>query len=68
MNTTKRNVIVSAVLAIALCASLITGATLALFTSEDNINVAVTSGKVNVVASVNGLDLYSPASITGGGV
>ncbi len=51
--TIKRNVVVSAILAIMLCVSLITGATFALFTSESNVNIAVSSGKVSVVASID---------------
>lgn len=61
--TIKRNVLVSAILAIMLCVSLIAGATFALFTSESKVNIAVTSGKVDVVATMNGLTLYSPTSI-----
>lgn len=59
----KRNVIVSAVLSIALCVSLVAGATFALFTSESKVNIAVTSGKVKVVASVSEFKAYSPAAI-----
>lgn len=51
--TIKRNVIVSAILAIMLCVSLIAGATFALFTSESKVNIAVTSGKVSVVANID---------------
>lgn len=51
--TIKRNVVISAVLAIMLCVSLITGATFALFTSESKVNVAVTSGKVKVTATAS---------------
>lgn len=51
--TIKRNVVVSAVLTIALCVSIIAGATYALFTSESKVNVAVTSGKVDVVANAD---------------
>lgn len=61
--TIKRNVLVSALLDIMLCVSLIAGATFALFTSESKVNIAVTSGKVDVVATMNGLTLYSPTSI-----
>ncbi len=53
MNTVKTKVLVSAILSIVLCVSLIAGATFALFTSESNVNIAVTSGKVDVVASVD---------------
>ena len=39
-------------LTIILCLSLIAGSTYALFTSEDQVNIAITSGKVNVVATI----------------
>ena len=55
----KRRVLVMSLLTIALCFSLIFGATYALFTSESKVNIAVTSGKVNVVASVENLKIYS---------
>lgn len=57
--TIKRNVVVSAILAIMLCVSLIAGATFALFTSESKTNIAVTSGKVNVTATVENERLSS---------
>ena len=47
----KNKILVSSILTIALCLSLIAGSTFALFTSESQVNVAVTSGKVNVVAT-----------------
>lgn len=49
----KKNIIISSCLTIALCASMIVGSTFALFTSESKVNIAVTSGKVSVVASVD---------------
>lgn len=49
---TKSKVLVSALLVIALCASVIAGTTFALFSSEDKVNIAVTSGKVSVKASI----------------
>ncbi len=52
---TKRNAVISAVLAVMLCVSLISGATFALFTSESDVNVAVASGKVKVTATVGGV-------------
>lgn len=55
----KSKIIVSAILAIALCVSLIAGTTFALFTSEDSVNIAVTAGNVEVEA---GLSLVSTAS------
>ena len=42
----KRRILVMSFLTIALCFSLIFGATYALFTSESKVNISVTSGKV----------------------
>ena len=55
----KSKTFLGAVLSIALCVSLIAGATFAIFTSEANVNIAVTSGKVNVTATVGNLKLSS---------
>ncbi len=57
--TTK--VILSAITVIALCLSVISGATFALFTSETGANIAVTSGTVKVIASIDedSLERYS---------
>ena len=55
----KSRTFLSTVLGIALCASLIAGATFAIFTGEASVNIAVTSGKVNVTATVDNLKLYS---------
>ena len=48
----KKKVILSSVLSIVLCLSLICGATFALFTDTETVNIAVTSGKVDVNASI----------------
>ena len=48
----KKKALVSSFLIIALCASIIAGSTFALFTSESSINVAVTSGTVDVQATI----------------
>lgn len=67
MNTTKRSIVVSAILVIALCVSLVAGATFALFTSESSVNITVSSGKIDVVASIDadsiavGTTLASPS-------
>ncbi len=53
----KSKVLVPSIATIAVCASLVAGGTYALFTSESQVNVAVTSGTVDVVASVNALSL-----------
>ena len=54
----KKSLLVSA-LTIVLCLSLIAGSTFALFTSESKVNVAVTSGTVNVVATPGDFQTYS---------
>lgn len=53
MKNAKRSVIITAILAIIMCASLAAGATFALFTSSSSVNIAVTSGNVEVTASVD---------------
>lgn len=64
----KKKVILSSILTIALCLSLIAGSTFALFTSESSVNIAVTSGTVKVTATIDEtLGLYSPTSIGGNG-
>lgn len=45
--------ILSSLTAIAMSASLVVGGTYALFTSESKVNVAVTSGKVKVLATID---------------
>ena len=55
----KSKVVLSSVLAIAMSASLAVGGTYALFTSESEVNVAINSGKVEVVATAGGLNTYS---------
>lgn len=52
MKKAKRSVIITAILAIIMCASLVAGATFALFSSSSSVNIAVTSGNVEVTASV----------------
>lgn len=56
MNSTKTTLLLS-VLTIALCLVLVTGATFALYTSEEPTNVVVSSGKVAVMAK---FDKFSP--------
>lgn len=56
---TKSKILFSSFLAIIFCLSLMVGATFALFTSESKVNVAVTSGKVSVVATAEDLKMYS---------
>lgn len=60
MKSTKRNVIVSAFLAIALCMSVIAGATFALFTSNAKVNLSITSAKVKLLnATIENKKMYS---------
>ncbi len=63
--TAKRSIIVSAVLAIIMCVSLVAGATFALFTSDSKVNISVSSGKVKVEATVEGFQTYSGKDLTG---
>ena len=49
----KNKIIISSILTIALCLSMIAGSTFALFTSKSQTNIAVTSGKLEVVANIN---------------
>lgn len=63
MKSTKRNVIVSAFLAIALCMSVVAGATFALFTSSAKVNLSITSATVKATADVENLKLYSTTEV-----
>ena len=63
----KSKTFVGALIGIALCVSLIAGATFAIFTSESKVNIAVTSGTVKVTAEVTGLTLYSPTTLNADG-
>ena len=55
----KKKVLLSSILTIALCLSLIAGSTYALFTSQDSVNIAVTAGKVSMEASIANVKLWS---------
>ena len=68
MKNAKRNVIVSAFMAIALCMSVVAGATFALFTSNSSVNIAITSGNVQVTATASDLTVYSPKSVNENGI
>ena len=59
----KGKIIATSIASIAMCASLIAGGTYALFTSESTVNIAVTSGKVDVNATIveDSLQTYSYA-------
>ncbi len=49
----KKKIVAMSLLSIIMCASLIVGATFALFTSKSDINIAITSGNVEVVATID---------------
>ena len=53
----KRRILLSSIATILLCLCLISGSTFALFTNSVNVNVAVTAGKVDVVATVDDTSL-----------
>ena len=62
----KKNILWSSIMTIALCLSLISGATFAMFTSSDRVNIAVTSGNVNINADLlSDVKLYSAKKTTG---
>lgn len=55
----RSKVIATSIATIAMCASLAVGGTYALFTSESEVNIAVTAGTVDVRAIASELTLYS---------
>lgn len=65
----KVGIIASSVATIAVCASMVVGSTYALFTSEDKVDIAITSGNVEVTAEVQHLTMdYDKAHVTGSNV
>ncbi len=58
MKNTKK-ILTGAMLIILLCLSIIVGSTFALFTSESKNNIAITSGKVDVVSNLSNLKTYT---------
>lgn len=64
----KKKALLSSILTIALCLSLISGASFALFTGESQTNIAVTSGTVKLTATIGELSLYTPKAISESGV
>lgn len=61
----KKKILLSSILVIALCVSLIAGSTFALFTSESKFDISVTSGNVDIVATVDSVTLYSAVATDG---
>ena len=55
----KKKLLLTSILSIVMCFSLICGATFALFTSESKVNIAVTSGTVSVTANVGTVETGS---------
>ncbi len=67
----KKKTIAASIMSIAICGSIVTGATFALFTSESKTNVAIQSGNVDVKAilqkSTSEDWIYSPTEIAADG-
>ena len=55
----KKKILLSSIVTIALCLCMIAGSTFALFTDDATNNVAVTSGTVDITATLGDLQLYS---------
>ena len=62
----KKKVLLSSIATIALCLCLIAGSTYALFTSNSEVNIAVTAGKVDMVAGIEITKLESVKSDANG--
>ncbi len=63
----NKKIILSSILSIILCVSIIAGGTFALFTNESTSNIVVSSGKVDVAATLSNLQVHSPALISNDG-
>lgn len=59
MKNMKKKVLLSSMATIVLCLCLIAGSTFALFTSQKELDVEVTSGKVSIDASIEDFKLWS---------
>ena len=53
----KKKALLSSILVIVMCVTIIAGSTLALFTTYDDMNIEVTSGRVNLTADIIGSSL-----------
>lgn len=62
----KKKLLLTSILSIVMCFSIIAGATFALFTSESTINAVVSSGTVSVTATASDLEVYSRDQIQAG--
>lgn len=61
----KSSIIIASLASIVIAGSLIAGSMYALFTSESKTNIAVTSGKVDVTATISDLKTYSGVNLIG---
>ena len=64
----KKKALLSSILTITLCLSLIAGSTFALFTDTTDFNIAVTAGKVDLEAYAGISDVYSAVGVEEGEV
>ena len=55
----NKKTLLTSLMSIAMLASIASGATYALFTAEDNVNIAINAAKVNVKATIRDLSLSS---------
>ena len=55
----NKKTLLTSLMSIAMLASIASGATYALFTAEDNVNIAINAAKVNVKATISDLSLSS---------
>ena len=62
---TKLSLILSSLAIMAVAGATMAGGTYALFTSESKVNIAVNSGKVEVVATIDDFKTYSGKELTG---
>ena len=64
----KKKVLLSSILTIALCLSLIAGSTYALFTAKSEVNIAITAGKLDFTAGISITNLSSVEPQDGGSI
>ena len=64
----KQKILLTSMVTIVLCLCLIAGSTFALFTSQKELDVEVTSGKVSIDASIDALQLWSVVPDANGAV
>lgn len=66
----KKKVLLSSILTIAVCLSLIAGSTFALFTADDTVDITMKGARVNLTTIIaeNTLELYSIGDYMGDGV